>query len=102
MESKEKITRLMKAGFSLDEALDLIVPGTETEETAPAAEATQAAEAAPAAETAPAADPVISAIDDLKKTVAALAEVQRESARLFGVGERSTEESAEDILSKLG
>lgn len=102
MESKEKITRLMTAGFTLDEALDLIVPGKETEETAPAAETTPAAEAAPAAETAPGTDQVISAIDELKKTVAALAEVQRQSARLYGVGERSTEESAEDILSKLG
>ena len=105
MEAKEKITALMGAGFSLDEALEMTTPAAETEtetetetEAAPAgSEAQPEAQPAAADQTA-----IISAIDDLKKTIAALTKTTQAAARLQGIESKSSAESADDILSKLG
>lgn len=103
MEAKEKITALMGAGFTLDEALEMITPPeteteTETEETPAGSEAQpEAQQEAAADQTA-----IISAIDDLKKTIAALTKTTQAAARLQGIDSKSSAESADDILSKLG
>lgn len=100
MEAKEKITALMGAGFTLDEALDMIAPAeteTETETETEAAQAGSEAQPAAADQTA-----IISAIDELKKTIAALTKTTQAAARLQGIESKSSAESADDILSKLG
>lgn len=107
MEAKEKITALMGAGFTLDEALEMIAqPAAETEtETETETEATPAGSAGPEAQQEePAADQtaIISAIDELKKTIAALTKTTQAAARLQGIESKSSAESADDILSKLG
>ena len=109
MEAKEKITALMGAGFTLDEALEMIAPATETEtETETKTETETETKTAPAGSEAqqeePAADQtaIISAIDELKKTIAALTKTTQAAARLQGIESKSSAESADDILSKLG
>lgn len=106
MEAKEKITALMGAGFTLDEALEMITPAAETEtETETETEAAPAgSEAQAEAQPEPAADQtaIISAIDELKKTIAALTKTTQAAARLQGIESKSSAESADDILSKLG
>ena len=107
MESKEKITRLMSAGFTLDEALEIITRDTVSiadPEPTPAAvpEPTPAAvpEQTPAA--VPEESAEVKAIRELSGRITEMINVTRETARLYGVDGRSTGESAEDILANLG
>ena len=92
MESKEKITRLMAAGFTLDEALEIITRDT----VSPAADPT------PAADQEPAESAEVKAIRELSGRITEMINVTRETARLYGVDGRSTGETAEDILANLG
>ena len=110
MDSKEKITRLMQAGFTLDEALEVITgaapetgtgtgantgtgtdPGTGTDQgtgTGIPAEPEESAE--------------VKAIKGLSAQITELINATRETARLYGVDSKNAGETAEDILSKLG
>lgn len=107
MNKKELITELVKAGFSIEEALKTAAdPLEETETEQPAAEAggTQPepeAEADPVPENTPDLNSVLQAIDELKKAVSSMTEVTRATARLYSAGEKKTE-SADDILAQLG
>lgn len=107
MNKKELITELVKAGFSIEEALKTAAdPLEETEkETAsdPATAADPAPEVAadPAPETTPDMGAVLKAIEELQETVKSMTEVTRATARLYSAGEKKTE-SAEDILARLG
>ena len=108
MGSKEKITRLMKAGFTLDEALEVITgaepetgtntgtgtdPGTSTG-TDPGTSTGTPAEPEESAE--------VKAIRGLSAQITELINATRETARLYGVDSKTAGETAEDILSKLG
>ena len=102
MDSKEKITRLMKAGFTLDEALEVITgaeqetgtdPGTSTG-TDPGTGTGTPAQPEESAE--------VKAIKGLSAQITELINATRETARLYGVDSKTAGETAEDILSKLG
>lgn len=106
MDSKEKITRLMKAGFTLDEALEVITgaepetgtgtgtdPGTDTG-TDPGTGTGTPAQPEESAE--------VKAIKGLSAQITELINATRETARLYGVDSKTAGETAEDILSKLG
>lgn len=107
MNKKELITELVKAGFSIEEALKTAADPLEETEREPAAadpagtqpEAEDQAEPAP--ETSPDINSVLAAIEELKKAVSSMTEVTRATARLYSAGEKKTE-SAEDILARLG
>lgn len=107
MNKKELITELVKAGFTIEEALKTAAdPLEETEqeqtpsdpdETRPDAEDQEE----PAPENAPDMNAVLKAIDELRETVKSMTEVTRATARLYSAGEKKTE-SADDILARLG
>ena len=100
MESKEKITRLMAAGFTLDEALEIITRDTVSPAVDPVP--TPAADPTPTADPEPAESPEVKAIRELSGRITEMINVTRETARLYGVDQVTPGESAEDILSKLG
>lgn len=105
MNKKELITELVKAGFSIEEALKTAADPLEETEQEPAAAdpAGTQPEAAtdPAPETSPDMGAVLKAIEELQETVKSMTEVTRATARLYSAGEKKTE-SAEDILARLG
>ena len=107
MNKKELITELVKAGFSIEEALKTAAhPLEETETEQPAAEAggteteSERSEDPPQENTADI-NSVLAAIEELKKAVSSMTEVTRATARLYSAGEKKTE-SADDILAQLG
>lgn len=107
MNKKELITELVKAGFSIEEALKTAADPLEETEREPAAadpagthpEAEDQADPAP--ENSPDINLVLTSIEELKKAVSSMTEVTRATARLYSAGEKKTE-SAEDILARLG
>ena len=103
MNKKELITELVKAGFSVEEALKTAAdPLEETEQEPSAADPSGTQPAAEAeADASPDINAVLAAIDELKKAVSSMTEVTRATARLYSAGEKKTE-SADDILAKLG
>lgn len=107
MNRKELITELVKAGFTLEEALTTAadpLEETETEQSDEDQEETQTeAEDQPedATENAPDMNAILKAIDELRETVKSMTEVTRATARLYSAGEKKTE-SADDILARLG
>lgn len=107
MNKKELITELVKAGFTIEEALKTAADPLEEIEQEPAAadpaETPTAAEdqEEPAPENVPDMSAVLKAIDELRETVKSMTEVTRATARLYSAGEKKTE-SAEDILARLG
>lgn len=107
MNKKELITELVKAGFTIEEALKTAAdPLEETETEQPAAESggteteSEVSEDLPQENT-PDINSVLKAIDELRETVKSMTEVTRATARLYSAGEKKTE-SAEDILARLG
>ena len=107
MNKKELITELVKAGFSIEEALKTAAdPLEETETEQPAAEAGGTETESEHSEDHPQENTqdinsVLAAIEELKKAVSSMTEVTRATARLYSAGEKKTE-SAEDILARLG
>lgn len=109
MNKKELIIELVKAGFSVEEALKTAAdPLEETEQEQSAAdpsgtqpEETEQPAGTQTEETTPDLNSVLQAIDELKKAVSSMTEVTRATARLYSAGEKKTE-SADDILAQLG
>lgn len=107
MNKKELITELVKAGFSIEEALKTAADPLEETEQEPAAadpagtQPEPEAAADPAPENTTDLNSVLQAIDELKKAVSSMTEVTRATARLYSAGEKKTE-SADDILARLG
>lgn len=107
MNKKELITELVKAGFTLEEALKTAsdpLEETEQEQTATDSDETQPDaedQEEPAPENVPDMSAVLKAIDELRETVKSMTEVTRATARLYSAGEKKTE-SADDILARLG
>ena len=102
MDSKEKITRLMKAGFTLDEALEVITgaePETGTNTGADTGTDPGTVTSTPAQ---PEESAEVKAIKGLSAQITELINATRETARLYGVDSKTAGETAEDILSKLG
>lgn len=107
MNKKELITELVKAGFTIEEALKTAADPLEETEQVPAAadpagtQPEPEAAADPAPENTQDLNSVLQAIDELKKAVSSMTEVTRATARLYSAGEKKTE-SADDILAQLG
>ena len=107
MNRKELITELVKAGFTIEEALKTAADPLEETETEqpdedqeePQTDAEDHEEAAP--ESVPDMGAILKAIDELRETVKSMTEVTRATARLYSASEKKTE-SADDILSRLG